>query len=173
MFVKEVTATKAKIFDTRKTMPGLRELEKYAVRVGGGANHRKGLWDGVLIKDNHLVGLRLQLKGSKLSAIKDAVRSVRQKGYGNIEIEVNNLVEFKEAMDSGADIIMLDNMKIEDIREAVKLSRKAATPALLEVSGGITLENVRSIAKTGVERISVGCLTHSAPSIDFSLEICG
>jgi nicotinate-nucleotide pyrophosphorylase (carboxylating) len=171
-FVEKVKGTKAKIFDTRKTMPGLRELEKYAVKEGGGYNHRMGLWDGVLVKDSHLESLMLQVKGSKLLAIDEAIKGIRAKGFKNIEVEVDNLEEFKEALDTGADIILLDNMSIEDIKKAVKIRNTKANSVILEVSGGITLENVRDVAKTGVERISIGCLTHSAPSIDFSMEIC-
>lgn len=160
-FVKKVKGLGAKIFDTRKTTPGLRVLEKYAVKVGGGYNHRMGLWDGVLIKDNHLAG-------SALMSIKDILQKIKAKGFKNIEIEVGNLKEFKSALEAGADIIMLDNMRLEDIRKAARLSRSGP---LLEVSGGVTLENVARIAKTGVDRISIGLLTHSAPSIDFSLGI--
>ncbi len=158
-FMAKVKGTKAKIFDTRKTLPGLRVLEKYALRVGGGSNHRMGLWDGVLIKDNHLSRVK----------VRDAVKKAKAKGYKNIEIEVSDLKEFKEALDAGADIIMLDNMKIGDIRKAVRLAK---SKAVLEVSGGVDLENVARIARTGIHRISIGALTHSAPSVDFSLEIC-
>jgi len=168
-FVKEVKGTNAKIFDTRKTIPGLRELEKYAVNVGGGCNHRMGLYDGIMIKDNHLAGLRYQVKSLKLQNIKDSVMKFKSRGYKNIEVEVENLAEFREALESGADIIMLDNMKPEEIKKAVKL--KKGSKVILEASGGIGLENVKKIARTGVDRISVGKLTHSAPSIDFSLEI--
>jgi len=168
-FVKEVKGTSAKIFDTRKTMPGLRELEKYAVSVGGGSSHRMGLYDGIMIKDNHLAGLRSQVKSLKLQNIKDSVMKFKSRGYKNIEVEVESLAEFKEALESGADIIMLDNMKPEDIKKAVKL--KKGSSVILEASGGISLENVKKIARTGVDRISVGKLTHSAHSIDFSLEI--
>lgn len=167
--VKKVKRTGVKIFDTRKTTPGLRTLEKYAVKVGGGYNHRMGLWDGILIKDNHLDGSQVTSRRSRLRAINDAVTKAKQKGYKNVEIEVCNLKEFKIALEAGADIIMLDNMHIEDVRKAVRLSKSGP---LLEVSGNITLENVARIAKTGVDRISIGSLTHSAPSIDFSLEIC-
>ncbi|MBU1852969.1 MAG: carboxylating nicotinate-nucleotide diphosphorylase [Candidatus Omnitrophica bacterium] len=174
-FVGKVKEKSVKIFDTRKTTPGIRILEKYAVTLGGGYNHRMGLWDGILIKDNHLAGL---FQGG----IKDVLRIAKARGHKNVEIEVNDLKEFKEALDAGADIIMLDNMDIEDIRKAVKLCRGfrlrrtpkgkggGASP-LLEVSGGVTLENVAKLAKTGIDRISIGFLTHSAPSIDFSLEI--
>jgi len=168
-FVKEVRGTGAKIFDTRKTMPGLRELEKYAVNVGGGSSHRMGLYDGIMIKDNHLAGLRFQAKSLKLQNIKDSVMKFKSRGYKNIEVEVENLAEFKEALESGADSIMLDNMLPENIKKAVKL--KKGSSVILEASGGISLENVKKIARTGVDRISVGKLTHSAPSIDFSLEI--
>ncbi|MBU4458262.1 MAG: carboxylating nicotinate-nucleotide diphosphorylase [Candidatus Omnitrophica bacterium] len=161
-FVKKAKGARAKIYDTRKTTPGMRVLEKYAVRLGGGYNHRMGLWDSVLIKDNHLAG-------SRLSAIQDAVRLTKAKGYRNIEVEVDNLKEFQVALASGADIIMLDNMKIEDVRKAVRLNRSKAE---LEVSGRVTLDSVSKIAKAKVDRISIGSLTHSAPSIDFSLEIC-
>jgi len=178
-FVRLTKGTKAKIYDTRKTSPGLRDIEKYAVRIGGGCNHRIGLWDGVLIKDNHLNGSRLKAQGSRLKAIKDLVAVFKSRGYKNVEIEVENLAELREAMEAGADIIMLDNMKVEDIKKAVKIvtgnrsqvTGKSSRP-LIEVSGGVDLENVCKIAKTGVDRISVGQLTHSAPSIDFSLEIC-
>lgn len=171
-FVEKVQGTKAKIFDTRKTMPGLRELEKFAVKQGGGYNHRMGLWDGVLVKDNHLEILMGQVKGNKLLAIDEAIKGVRAKGFKDIEVEVDNFEEFKEALDMGADIILLDNMSVEDIKKAVKIRNVKANSVILEVSGGITLENVRDFAKTGVERISIGFLTHSAPSIDFSMEIC-
>lgn len=171
-YVKKISSTNVKIFDTRKTMPGLRELDKYAVSVAGGYNHRMGLWDGVLIKDNHLMAAA---KISGLVKLSDAIMKARQKGYKDIEVEVGCLAEFKEVLKARPDIIMLDNMKLEDIKKAVKLKiasdRKYNTKTALEVSGGITLENIRPIAKTGVDRISIGCLTHSAPSLDFSLEI--
>jgi nicotinate-nucleotide pyrophosphorylase (carboxylating) len=167
-FLENTKGTGVDIFDTRKTTPGLRELEKYAVKVGGGKNHRMGLWDGVLIKDNYLAAMRPY-------SIQDTLRKAGNKGYRNIEIEVSNLKEFKEALDAGADIIMLDNMKVDDIRKAVRLKaighKLQGTSVILEVSGGVTLDNVRTIAKTGVDRVSIGSLTHSAPSIDFSLEI--
>lgn len=163
-FVKKIKGTKARIYDTRKTIPGMRVLEKYAVTAGGGFNHRMGLWDGILIKDNHLAG-------SGADVIKDLVRKAKARGYKNVEIEVANLKQYEDALEAGADIIMLDNMKTEDIKKAVKLRDSAGS--LLEVSGGVTLENVAKIAKTGVDRISIGSLTHSAPSIDFSLEISG
>ena len=171
-FVRLVKGTGAKIYDTRKTIPGMRELEKYAVTVGGGYNYRTGLWDGVLIKDNHLNGLA---QGSRTKAVRDAIALFKNRGYKNIEIETENIAEFKEALEAGADIIMLDNMKIEDIKKAVKLKnakiKKYGTKVILETSGGISSDNIKKIAKAGVDRISIGRLTHSAPSIDFSLEI--
>jgi len=169
-FVKEARGTNAKIYGTRKTIPGLRELEKYAVSAGGGFNFRIGLWDGVRIKDNHLDGMRVKGEGSGVKCIRDSVMMFKNRGYKNVEVEVESIAEFKEALEAGADIIMLDNMKAEDIRKAVKL--KGAN-VILEASGGVSLENIKKIAKTGVDRISIGKLTHSAPSVDFSLEVCG
>lgn len=164
-FVTKVKDTQVKIFDTRKTSPGLRELEKYAVKVGGGVNHRMGLWDGVLIKDNHLA----------LLSIRDALLKVTGRGYRDIEVEVETLEQFKEALEEDAGIMMLDNMKLEDIKEAVRLRdskrESGGCKTILEVSGGVNLENVQKIAKTGVDRISIGSLTQKAPSIDFSLKI--
>ncbi len=159
-FVEKTKGSKARIYDTRKTTPGMRVLEKYAVRMGGGQNHRTGLWDQVLIKDNHLA----------MTSIKTAVVTAKNHHYKNIEVEVDDLKKFKEALDAGADIIMLDNMKIEDVRKAVRI--RGRKKAALEGSGGVGLDNVARIARTGVDRISIGSLTHSAPSIDFSLEIC-
>jgi len=162
-FVDKVKGTKAKIYDTRKTTPLLRELEKYAVRTGGGVNHRMGLWDQVLVKENHL------------SVVRDAYCVLRKKLPKNIivEIEVRSLKEFKEALKNRSDIIMLDNMTIAQVRKAVDIrnTHDARRNTKIEVSGGITLKNVRKYARTGAERISVGALTHSAPSIDVSMEI--
>jgi len=162
-FIGEVKSTGAKIYDTRKTIPGLRELEKYAVNIGGGFSYRIGLWDGVMIKDNHLEAIRV-------NAIRESIGMFQNRGYKNIEVEVDNIAEFKDALEAGADIIMLDNMKIEDIKKAAKLRK--GLKVILEASGGISMENIKKIAKAGVDRISIGRLTHSAPSIDFSLEIC-
>ncbi|MGZ6276623.1 MAG: carboxylating nicotinate-nucleotide diphosphorylase [Syntrophales bacterium] len=160
-YVDEVKGTKAKILDTRKTAPGLRYLDKYAVRIGGGHNHRFGLYDGVLIKDNHIAAA---------GGISQALARVRGRlpHTLKVEIEVKNLQELKEAMDSGADVIMLDNMSLEDMGKAV-----AATGGRvpLEASGNVSLANVRKIAETGVDFISVGALTHSVPASDISLKI--
>lgn len=156
-FVKKVKPYKVKILDTRKTSPGLRILEKYAVRVGGGKNHRFGLGDGILIKGNHidLVGLKLAVKRAK---------KLRKK----VEVEARNLKEVEEALESGADIIMLENMDLKTIKKGVRFIGKRA---LIEVSGGVNLENIREIAKTGVDWISIGRLTHSVKSLDLSLKI--
>ncbi len=158
-YVAECEGHKAKILDTRKTAPGLRVLDKYAVSAGGGQNHRIGLYDGVLIKDNHI---------ASAGSIAKAVLAVRQK-HGDqfkIEVETSDLTEVREALDSGADIIMLDNMTTQDMREAVSVINGKA---LVEASGGVKLETVRGIAETGVDYISVGSVTHSAKALDIAL----
>ncbi|MCP2604814.1 carboxylating nicotinate-nucleotide diphosphorylase, partial [Candidatus Aminicenantes bacterium AH-873-B07] len=160
-FVEKVKGTGVKILDTRKTTPGLRKLEKYAVRVGGGVNHRMSLSDMILIKDNHLA-----IIGNISKAVEKAKEKVGDRV--KIEVEVKNLEELKEAMEAGADIIMLDNMSISEIKKAVKIV-KGKIP--LEVSGKIDLDNIKKIARTGVDFISIGKLTHSYKSIDISLEI--
>lgn len=149
------------IIDTRKTTPGLRELEKYAVTVGGGRNHRFGLYDGVMIKDNHIVAG---------GGILNAVKTLRQRVpiTVKIEVEVENLEQLELALKAGADIIMLDNMDTPTMREAVKL---VAGRALLEASGGITEERLMDVAQTGVNFISVGALTHSIHSLDISFDL--
>ena len=164
-FVEATKGLKVKIVDTRKTTPGLRMLEKYAVVVGGGFNHRFGLYDGVLVKDNHIALLRGL--GVNLS---EAVRALKAKvpHTMRVEVEVSDLAKVREALEAGADALLLDNMNADEIRAAVKL---VSGRAMLEASGGITLENVRRIAETGVDVISVGAITHSAPSLDISLEI--
>ncbi len=160
-FVEAVKGTSTKILDTRKTTPGLRKLEKYAVRMGGGMNHRISLSDMVLIKDNHL---------AVIGSIKEAIERAREKVDKEIkiEVEVKNIEELKEAIEAGADIVMLDNMNISEIKKAVKIA-KGKVP--LEVSGKVNLDNVKKIARTGVDFISIGMLTHSYKSIDISLEI--
>lgn len=159
-FVIKVKGLKVEILDTRKTMPCMRYMEKYAVRMGGGKNHRFGLYDGILIKDNHI---------EAVGDIKVAISRAKQGSFlSRIEVEAENLKEFKDALSAGAEIIMLDNMSIKDIKEAVRLSRGKA---ILEASGNVTLENVREIAETGVDLISVGAITHSAPSVDISMKI--
>ena len=158
-YVEAVKDTKARIVDTRKTTPGLRELEKYAVRVGGGINHRTGLYDGVLIKENHIAAA---------GGITEAI--TRARAYIphtlKIEIETENLAQVDEALAAGADIIMLDNMTLEDMATAVKIVNGRV---LVEASGGVTLDTVRAIAETGVDIISVGALTHSPRSMDISM----
>lgn len=160
-YVKKIEGTKARILDTRKTTPGLRALEKYAVRVGGGKNHRFGLFDGILIKDNHIAAV---------GSINEAVKRARAKAPHTlrIEVETENIEQVREAISAGADIIMLDNMDIKTMREAVKLINGKA---LIEASGGINHNNVRQAAETGVDFISVGAITHSARAMDISMEI--
>jgi nicotinate-nucleotide pyrophosphorylase (carboxylating) len=158
-YVDAVAGTGAAILDTRKTTPGLRALEKHAVACGGGRNHRFGLADAVLVKDNHL-----RAAGS----IAKAVESVRATTDLPIEVECDTLEQVSEALDSGADAILLDNMSSDELRAAVTL---AGGRVRLEASGGITLDTVRAVAETGVDEISVGALTHSARSLDVSLEL--
>jgi len=156
---------KIAILDTRKTTPLLRGLEKYAVKLGGGTNHRRGLYDAVLIKDNHLAILSRRGPG----AVRRAVKLCREKLPGReIEIEVKNLTELKEALRAGPEIILLDNFTAEDLERAVGIARGKA---LLEASGGVDLRNIAAVAASGVDRVSLGCLTHSAPAADISLEI--
>jgi len=158
-FVDAVSGTGAKILDTRKTLPGMRALEKYAVRMGGGANHRSSLSDGILIKENHI-----RACGGIGRAVRKALASAR---HGlRVEVEATTLEEVREALEAGAETILLDNMDTETLREAVRLVSGAAR---LEASGGVTLENVREIAETGVDLISVGRITHSAPGVDISM----
>ena len=163
-FVEAVSGTKATILDTRKTAPGLRMLDKYAVRCGGGQNHRLDLSDGVLIKNNHIA-----LAGSLKSALERAHRNRR--GTQPIEVEVRSLAELEDALSFGAEAILLDNMTVDDVRTAVERCSRADRRIPLECSGGITLETVRSYAETGVDFISVGALTHSPQAVDMSLRI--
>lgn len=167
-FVAAAAGTKATILDTRKTLPGWRVLAKYAVRAGGGTNHRMGLHDGVLIKDNHIASWSRQVGNSSLSA---AVSSARTSAPGvSVEIEVDTLDQLRDVLGGAPDIVLLDNMSCEELREAVAIRDQQAPDVLLEASGGVTLETVRAIAETSVERISVGGLTHSAPSLDFGFD---
>ena len=158
-FVQAVAGTQAKIVDTRKTLPGLRLAQKYAVRVGGGTNHRVGLYDGILIKENHIIAA---------GSIKAVIEQARSFAPSNvfIEVEVENLGQLEEALAAGARMILLDNMKPEEMRQAVDI---AAGRAELEASGGVNLERVRAIAETGVDRISIGSLTKDVRAIDLSL----
>jgi nicotinate-nucleotide pyrophosphorylase (carboxylating) len=161
-FVDAVAGTRARVLDTRKTVPGLRVLDKYAVRCGGGFNHRLDLSDGVLIKNNHIA-----LAGGVGPALERAHRNRR--GEQPIEIEVRSLAELEEALQHGAEAILLDNMSVADVAKAVERVETHSRRLPLEVSGGITLENVRSYAETGVAYISVGALTHSPPAADLSM----
>ena len=167
-FVDAVAGTRTRILDTRKTTPGLRHLERYAVRAGGGQNHRFNLAAGVLIKDNHIEASRL---GGivDLAAIIERARA-RAPHTMRIEMEVTSIDQLREALEGHADVILLDNMTIEEIRESVGLVRGRA---LVEASGNVTLANVRTIAETGVDFISIGRLTHSAPALDISLDLGG
>jgi nicotinate-nucleotide pyrophosphorylase (carboxylating) len=164
-YVRAVEGYKARIIDTRKTAPGLRTLDKYAVRAGGGHNHRRNLGDGILIKDNHIRALRSQ--GLSLGdiigkAYASASHTIK------IEVEVENLDHVREALEAGAEILLLDNMGLEEMAEAVKLARGIA---VTEASGGVSLERVTEVAATGVDLISVGALTHSAKALDISLDL--
>src|SRR5438445_2004084 len=163
-FVDAVSGTKATILDTRKTSPGLRVLDKYAVRCGGGQNHRLDLSDGVLIKNNHIA-----LAGGIKPVLERAHRNRR--GSQLIEIEVRSLTELKQALENGAEAVLLDNMTVADVRTAVERCAKADRRIPLESSGGINLENVRAYAETGLDFISVGALTHSVTAVDMSLRI--
>ena len=166
-YVQAVAGLKCKVLDTRKTTPGWRLLEKYAVRCGGGHNHRMGLGDGVLIKDNHLAAV-----GGGTAAVAEAVRLARDR-YGSgfpLEVEVDDLRQLDAALAALPDIVLLDNMTPEQMREAVRRRDAAAPGVLLEASGGVTLATIRAIAETGVDRVSVGALTHSAVALDIALD---
>jgi nicotinate-nucleotide pyrophosphorylase (carboxylating) len=160
-YVERVKGLKVEVLDTRKTLPGLRQLEKYAVRVGGGKNHRFGLYDGVLIKDNHI-----KASGSITKAVESTRRSAHH--LHKIEVETKTLDDVREAIAAQADIVMLDNMSIDMMYKAVRL---IAGKAFIEASGNITLETIRAVAETGVDFISSGSLTHSAPAVDISMKI--
>jgi len=168
LFVKALKGCKTGICDTRKTLPGLRALEKYAVKCGGGANHRMGLYDAFLIKDNHIamLGGDAGLIGRKIAALRKKYRGVK------IEIEAQSLAQFKAFLPLGADIIMLDNMSSPDMKKAIALAAalKGVKPQI-EISGGINLEISARLAALGAERISAGCLTNSAGTLDISFEV--
>lgn len=164
-YVEAIEGTNARIVDTRKTTPGLRDMDKHAVRVGGGHNHRLNLSDGILIKDNHIASLRargLGLREVVQLALREAPHTLK------VEVEVTSLEETKEALEGGAHIIMLDNMSLEAMSQAVEI---VGGRALLEASGNVSLENVRAVAQTGVDIISVGALTHSPRALDISLDV--
>ncbi len=163
-FVDAIAGTKARILDTRKTVIGLRVLDKYAVRCGGGQNHRLDLSDGVLIKNNHIA-----LAGGIVPALERALKN--RQGNEKIEVEVKNLSELELALKHGADTVLLDNMTPDQVRQAVERTAKHDKRIPLEASGGITLENVRAYAEAGVDFISVGALTHSPIAIDMNLRV--
>ena len=159
VYVQAVDGTRAQIVDTRKTLPGLRLAQKYAVRTGGGTNHRIGLYDAVLIKENHIAAA-----GGIVPVLQAAARVAAQASF--VEIEVETLAQLEEALNAGATMVLLDNMDLPTLREAVRLN---AGRAILEISGGVTLSSVRALAETGVDRISIGALTKDVKAIDFSM----
>lgn len=163
-FVKKVEGLPVMIMDTRKTIPGLRAMVKMAVRAGGGVNHRFNLKEMVIIKDNHLLAYESD------ASIRDAILHVRRQTRKKIVVEVETLDQFQQALTANPDIILLDNMTIPIMRKAVRLNKRHHKKILLEASGGINLHNVRRIAATGVDRISIGALTHSPRAVDFSME---
>jgi nicotinate-nucleotide pyrophosphorylase (carboxylating) len=160
-YVDAVGGTNARIYDTRKTLPGYRVLAKYAVRCGGGCCHRIGLYDAVLVKDNHLAAA---------GSINAAVERARSLSPDFVEIEVDTLDQLREALTCDVDIVLLDNMPADQLAEAVAIRDKAKTDVQLEASGGVSLESVRAIAEAGVDRIAIGALTHSAPALDIGLD---
>jgi nicotinate-nucleotide pyrophosphorylase (carboxylating) len=164
-FCEAVRGYRIRILDTRKTTPGLRALEKWAVRLGGGRNHRQSLGDGILIKDNHLAVLRAQHIG-----VAEACRLARERGPQGlkIEVEAQTLIDVREALEGGADVILLDNMTPAQVRQALAVIKNRA---LVEISGGITLKNVQEMAASGADFISIGALTHSAPAADLSMDV--
>jgi nicotinate-nucleotide pyrophosphorylase (carboxylating) len=169
-FVRRVHGTGAKIYDTRKTLPGFRLLDKYAVRCGGGFNHRIGLYDGLLVKDNHLAPLPIKELGRYVA---DAVARSRSEAPDRfIEVEVDTLEQLREVLKiEGIHVILLDNMDCPKMAQAVQMRNEAGKKVQLEASGGVTLQTVRSVAESGVDRIAVGAITHSAPALDIGLEI--
>ena len=181
-FMKEVSGTKVQLCNTRKTTPTMRPLEKYAVRSGEGKNHRSGLFDGILVKDNHIsilvkTGMAANRNEAITSLVKEArsfmraLLSTRRDEIRGIEVEVENREEALTAAKAGATIIMLDNLKPEAVTKIIQELKQAGYKGKIEVSGGINLENVKAYARSGADIISIGRLTHSAPSLDFSLEI--
>jgi nicotinate-nucleotide pyrophosphorylase (carboxylating) len=182
--VVAIAGTQARIYDTRKTIPGWRRLDKYAVHCGGGYNHRAGLYDAILIKDNHLAFGReaaAERAYSPVEALRKAREFLTQQVGGDVppgapnpamlvEIEVDSLDQLREVLPENPDIVLLDNMTPEQLCESVRIRDAAGSSAQLEASGGITLQNIRAIAKTGIERVSIGALTHSAPVLDLALD---
>lgn len=165
-FVKQIHSRKTKILDTRKTIPGLRSLQKYAVKCGGGVNHRFDLKEMLLIKDNHIMAT------NKKMSLAEIIRHCRKKTKKKIEVEVDNLIQFKDALSASPEMILLDNMSTQQIQRAVDITKKIPVKKrpLLEASGGITLQRIRSISKTNIDRISVGSLTHTVRSINVGMD---
>ncbi len=171
-FVRRVTGTSAKIYDTRKTIPGFRALDKYAVRCGGGMNHRIGLFDGLLVKDNHIAAIPLRDLATQLS--QTVARSKAEDPARFIEVEVDNLTQLREVLKvEGIHVILLDNMDCPTMEQAVNLRNSLGkkSSVQMEASGGVTLDTVRQIAMTGIDRIAVGALTHSALALDVGLDV--
>ena len=176
-FVDRVALSKARIYDTRKTTPGLRRLEKYAVRCGRGYNHRAGLFDGILVKDNHLAIQGGEGKGSPSKALEEVRQFIRQNqedipmpGDLLVEVEVDTLEQLEDLLPANPDIVLLDNMTVEMLQQAVECRDRLSPATELEASGGVTLEEVATIAGSGVDRISAGALTHSAIALDIGLD---
>jgi nicotinate-nucleotide pyrophosphorylase (carboxylating) len=167
-FVDAVAGSRADILDTRKTIPGWRVLQKYAVRMGGGVNHRMGLYDEVMIKDNHLAGWSAFEPGASIAGI---VRHARERAAGvPIEVEVDTLAQLEDGLKGQPDVVLLDNMTPPMLREAVKIRDRLAPHVKLEASGSVTLRNVAQVAAAGVDRISIGALTHSAVALDIAFD---
>jgi len=166
VFVNAIAGTNAKILDTRKTIPHFRFAQKYAVKIGGGENQRFALYDGILIKENHIAAA-----GGIAPAMAQAFALTADKSTISIQIEVENLTQLEEALNAGATSILLDNFGIERLKEAVSINKNFIRPAVLEASGGISVENVRKIAETGVDRISIGAITKHIQAIDLSMRI--
>lgn len=171
-FVEAAYRSPAAILDTRKTLPGWRVLQKYAVRCGGGRNHRLGLYDGILIKDNHLAAWRAEHAAAGERSIAAAIEHARRKSASllPIEVEVDSLEQLEDALQAQPDIVLLDNFTVDHMRAAVAMRNQRAPSTDLEASGGVNLETIESIAATGVDRISIGALTHSAPALDLAFD---
>ena len=175
-YTKAIAGTSARVYDTRKTTPGWRRLEKYAVRCGGGCNHRTGLFDAVLIKDNHLAQATTLSTMSPAVAVVQAREFIAQFKISDdastipIEIEVDTLAQLAEVLPLNPDIVLLDNMTVEQLKTAVEMRALSRSTCELEASGGVTLETIRAVAETGIDRISIGALTHSATSLDVALD---
>lgn len=165
-YVQQVAGTRAHIFDTRKTLPGWRALQKYAVRMGGGRNHRMGLYDALMLKDNHWAGI------SEYESVSNALKWLQTKVDPRISVivEVDCLQQLEEALQQKIDVVLLDNMSLDELQRAVRIRDELSPAVQLEASGGVTLETVGAIAKTGVERISVGALTHSVKTLDLAFD---